>query len=88
MPHGPAGSPGPSAAVPGPDACCEGATGTTAVIPDERWLRSARYARWLAWASLAWMAAEGALGLIAGLAAGSIALVGWARRRLLLTGQL
>ena len=51
---------------------------TTAVIPDERWLRSARYARWLAWASLAWMAAEGLLGLVAGLAAGSIALVGWA----------
>jgi divalent metal cation (Fe/Co/Zn/Cd) transporter len=47
-------------------------------VPDERWLRSARYARWLAWASLAWMAAEGALGLIAGFAAGSIALVGWA----------
>jgi divalent metal cation (Fe/Co/Zn/Cd) transporter len=32
----------------------------------------------LAWASLAWMAAEGAVGLIAGVAAGSIALVGWA----------
>ena len=49
-----------------------------AAIPDQRWLQSARYARWLAWASLAWMAAEGALGLIAGVAAGSIALVGWA----------
>jgi divalent metal cation (Fe/Co/Zn/Cd) transporter len=45
---------------------------------DAQWLRSARYACWLAWASLAWMAAEGVLGLIAGLAAGSIALVGWA----------
>ena len=78
MTHGPAGRPGPSVAVPGPDACCEDATVTTAVIPDERWLRSARYARWLAWASLAWMAAEGILGLIAGFAAGSIALVGWA----------
>jgi divalent metal cation (Fe/Co/Zn/Cd) transporter len=32
----------------------------------------------LAWASLAWMAAEGAVGLFAGVAAGSIALVGWA----------
>jgi divalent metal cation (Fe/Co/Zn/Cd) transporter len=42
------------------------------------WLRSARYARWLAWASLAWMTAEGALGLAAGYSAGSIALVGWA----------
>jgi hypothetical protein len=43
-----------------------------------RWLRNARYARWLAWASLGWMAAEGVVGLIAGFAAGSIALVGWA----------
>src|SRR5215475_404731 len=76
--HGPAGGPVPGAAVPGPDACCEDATATTTTAPDERWLRSARYARWLAWASLAWMAAEGLLGLVAGVAAGSIALVGWA----------
>ena len=45
---------------------------------DERWLRAARYARWLAWVSLAWMIGEGVVGLAAGLAAGSIALVGWA----------
>jgi divalent metal cation (Fe/Co/Zn/Cd) transporter len=45
---------------------------------DQEWLRLARLARWLAWASLAWMAAEGAVGLAAGAAAGSIALVGWA----------
>jgi divalent metal cation (Fe/Co/Zn/Cd) transporter len=45
---------------------------------DAGWLRAARLARWLAWASLAWMALEGAVGLAAGLAAGSIALVGWA----------
>ena len=51
---------------------------TTAASPDERWLRDARYARWLAWISLAWMAAEGIVGLVAGIAAGSIALVGWA----------
>src|SRR5215813_7368665 len=44
---------------------------TTAVTPDKRWLRSARYARWLAWASLAWMTGEGIIGLIAGFAAGS-----------------
>jgi divalent metal cation (Fe/Co/Zn/Cd) transporter len=42
------------------------------------WLRAARSARWLAWASLAWMCAEGAIGLWQGLAAGSIALTGWA----------
>ena len=60
------------------DTCCEACAHATAASPDERWLRDARYARWLAWASLAWMAAEGAVGLIAGVAAGSIALVGWA----------
>ena len=32
----------------------------------------------LAWASLAWMTVEGAVGLTAGVRAGSIALVGWA----------
>jgi divalent metal cation (Fe/Co/Zn/Cd) transporter len=77
MTHGPTGTSGPGAAVPGRGTCHD-ATVTTAALPDERWLRSARHARWLAWASLAWMAAEGLLGLIAGFAAGSIALVGWA----------
>lgn len=42
------------------------------------WLRAAKWARWLAWASLFWMTVEGAVGLLAGLTAGSIALVGWA----------
>jgi divalent metal cation (Fe/Co/Zn/Cd) transporter len=60
------------------DTCCADGTPATAANPDERWLRNARYARWLAWASLAWMAAEGVVGLVAGFAAGSIALVGWA----------
>jgi divalent metal cation (Fe/Co/Zn/Cd) transporter len=45
---------------------------------DAGWRRAARLARWLAWASLAWMCAEGAIGLWQGLAAGSIALTGWA----------
>jgi divalent metal cation (Fe/Co/Zn/Cd) transporter len=45
---------------------------------DRTWLRIARWTRWLAWASLAWMTAEGAVGLTAGLRAGSIALTGWA----------
>lgn len=35
-------------------------------------------ARWLAWASLAWMCTEGGVGLWQGLAAGSAALTGWA----------
>jgi divalent metal cation (Fe/Co/Zn/Cd) transporter len=46
--------------------------------PGSDWRRAAKYARWLAWASLAWMLAEGSLGLLAGFSAGSIALVGWA----------
>src|SRR2546429_2648803 len=45
---------------------------------DVSWLRAAQWARWLAWASLAWMTVEGALGLVAGFQANSIALVGWA----------
>ncbi len=49
-----------------------------AVAPDAGWLRAARLTRWLAWASLAWMTVEGAVGLTAGVTAGSIALVGWA----------
>lgn len=44
---------------------------------DEGWLRAARLARLLSWASLAWMAAEGVLGVLAGTVAGSVALVGW-----------
>jgi divalent metal cation (Fe/Co/Zn/Cd) transporter len=42
------------------------------------WLRAARMARLLSWASLFWMILEGAGGLWAGFGAGSIALVGWA----------
>ncbi len=64
--------------VPGPDTCREGSVVAAAATRDERWLRNARYARWLAWASLVWMGAEGVVGLLAGVAAGSIALVGWA----------
>lgn len=44
---------------------------------DDRWLRAASRARLLSWLSLAWMTAEGVLGIIAGATAGSIALVGW-----------
>lgn len=45
---------------------------------DDAWLRAAQLARLLAWTSLVWMTAEGVIGLLAGFAAGSIALVGWA----------
>ena len=50
---------------------------TSASIRDEHWLRAARRARLLSWFSLAWMTVEGAVGIAAGIAAGSIALVGW-----------
>jgi divalent metal cation (Fe/Co/Zn/Cd) transporter len=68
--------------VPVLDACS--LQGTPCVEPpvpaagDAGWRRAARAARWLAWASLAWMCTEGAIGLWQGLAAGSIALTGWA----------
>jgi divalent metal cation (Fe/Co/Zn/Cd) transporter len=51
---------------------------TTVVGRDDAWLRATKMARWLSWASLLWMTAEGALGMLAGLSAGSIALIGWA----------
>lgn len=47
-------------------------------IRDAGWHRAARWARWLAWASLAWMITEGAVSLWQGIATGSIALTGWA----------
>ncbi|MGX7681228.1 cation transporter [Jatrophihabitans sp. DSM 45814] len=45
---------------------------------DVQWLRAARSALLLSWLSLAWMTAEGVLGLVAGVEAGSISLLGWA----------
>ena len=50
---------------------------TRAPQHDEHWLRAARRARLLSWLSLAWMTAEGAIGIAAGAVAGSVALVGW-----------
>ena len=47
-------------------------------LPDARWYRDAHRARQLAWISLALVAVQGAVGLWQGLAAGSIALTGWA----------
>jgi hypothetical protein len=45
---------------------------------DARWLQAASQAKALAWFSLAWMTGEGVLGLIAGITANSISLIGWA----------
>ncbi|MGO9155018.1 cation transporter [Mycobacterium sp.] len=47
-------------------------------VHDPGWHRAARWARCLAWVSLAWMLLEGAVGLWQGLLVGSIALTGWA----------
>ncbi len=58
-------------------ACCT-ASSSPAIAGDEGWLRAARQARVLSWASLAWMSVEGAAGVAAGITAGSIALTGWA----------
>lgn len=41
------------------------------------WLRAAQRARLLSWLSLAWMGAEGGIAIVAGILAGSIALVGF-----------
>ena len=47
-------------------------------VRDPQWLRAAQLAMLLSWVSLAWMTGEGLLGLIAGIDAGSISLLGWA----------
>src|SRR5438094_507378 len=44
---------------------------------DELWLRDARRARLLSWLSLGWMTVEGGVGVLAGIAAGSVALIGF-----------
>ncbi|GII66253.1 membrane protein [Sphaerisporangium krabiense] len=58
--------------VPDPD------PGTRLAAPAASWLRDARRARTLAVVTLAWLGAESALGLTAGVSAHSVALIGWA----------
>jgi predicted Co/Zn/Cd cation transporter (cation efflux family) len=53
-------------------------TQPAAPVFDERWLRTARRARMLSWASLAWMTIEGVVGLIAGLDANALSVIVWA----------
>jgi divalent metal cation (Fe/Co/Zn/Cd) transporter len=48
------------------------------VQPNAAWLRAARQAKLLAWASLAWMSVEGFVGIIAGVQAHSLGVVTWA----------
>lgn len=51
--------------------------GSVNPAPTREWLRLARLAKTLAWASLAWLTIEGTVGVVAGLVAGSIGLVGF-----------
>ncbi len=60
------------------DGCTDAFCAPTAPARDAAWRRDARTTVLLSWASLAWMTAEGAVGLVAGLRAGSVGLVGWA----------
>jgi divalent metal cation (Fe/Co/Zn/Cd) transporter len=52
-------------------------TAEAAVHGSTAYLREARKAKWLSWASLGYMAVEGAVALAAGIVAGSIALIGF-----------
>ncbi len=45
--------------------------------PAAEWLAAAKRARFLSWLSLVWMGLEGGIALFAGIAAGSIALIGF-----------
>jgi divalent metal cation (Fe/Co/Zn/Cd) transporter len=51
---------------------------TAAPLRDEAWVRTARRARALSWASLVWMTVEGVVGLIAGLDANALSVIVWA----------
>jgi divalent metal cation (Fe/Co/Zn/Cd) transporter len=53
------------------------ATHGTALAGSPGWLRLARRARWLSWASLLYMAAEGAIAITAAVQSGSVALLGF-----------
>lgn len=57
------------------DGCC---TAAPTEWRSRAWQQSGRRARLLSWASLVWMTGEGVLGLLAGVQAGSISLLGWA----------
>ena len=50
---------------------------TTTAGPSPQWLAAARRAKFLSWLSLVWMSLEGGIAISAGIAAGSIALIGF-----------
>jgi divalent metal cation (Fe/Co/Zn/Cd) transporter len=51
---------------------------TARPLRDEAWVQTARRARALSWASLAWMTVEGVVGLIAGVDANALSVIVWA----------
>ena len=57
--------------------CGDGCATSAAVTRDARWQQAARRARLLSWLSLGYMAAEGAIAIIAAVLAGSVALLGF-----------
>jgi divalent metal cation (Fe/Co/Zn/Cd) transporter len=61
-----------------PKRCCPDCQTDDNAARGSAWQRAARQARALSWLSLLWMSGEGILGLIAGIRAASISLVGWA----------
>lgn len=73
---------GPAGLVDRPAGLVDGAgcvvSGHAHPVRDGDWQRAAQWARRLAWFSLLLVAVEGSVGLWQGLAAGSIALTGWA----------
>jgi divalent metal cation (Fe/Co/Zn/Cd) transporter len=79
----PASWPRPHAVAPGtplelPTVAETGSRSSRAPRRDERWIRAARQARALSWASLAWMTIEGIVGVIAGLDADALSVIVWA----------
>ena len=60
----------PSSPVPAPS--------STGPVRDAAWVRTARLARALSWASLVWMTVEGVVGLIAGIDAHALSVIVWA----------
>ncbi len=62
------------------DACCDVSTAPahTGHSGDAAWQQGVRWARRLAWISLAVLVTEGAVGVWEGVAVGSVALTGWA----------
>jgi len=74
----PTTSPVPATGAEGVDCRTGPACTAPSAQRDAGWHGAARTARILSWVSLLWMTGEGALGLVAGAASGSISLIGWA----------